>query len=148
VLRSHRGRHPGAHTQGSKGAPRKPVAGRAAIWAALLGGSVALPAIRSVSSAAPCHRMTVRPRFSLLMRSAVPSSRSAARCAVAAPRTSLHACVGLSTSHSPSLASSSREWVPGMGARQMQQWRRARNTDANTRAAPGAAVSCHVGLLR
>ena len=73
---------------------------------------------------------------------------SGCKAAVAAPRTSLHACVGLSTSHSPSLASSSREWVPGMGARQMQQWRRARNTDANTRAAPGAAVSCHVGLLR
>ena len=54
----------------------------------------------------------VRPRLSLLMRCAVPSSESAARCAVGALRTSLHACAWLTTSHSPSLASSSREWVP------------------------------------
>eukprot|EP00964_Phaeocystis_antarctica_P131423 scaffold95317_cov68-Phaeocystis_antarctica.AAC.5 len=52
------------------------------------------------------------------MRSAVLSSKSAARCAVAALRISLHACAWLITSHRPSLASSSREWVPGMGARQ------------------------------
>ena len=92
--------------------------------------------------------MTVQPRFSLLMRSAVPSSKSAARCAVPAPRTSLHACALLITSHSPSLASSSREWVPGMGARQMQGWRSSKKTEANRPGGSGAAVTCHVGFLR
>ena len=61
------------------------------------------------NNTSPC---VVGPRLSLLMRCAVPSSESAARCAVGALRTSLHACAWLTTSHSPSLASTSREWVP------------------------------------
>ena len=155
VLRSQRksapcsravGRHPGAHTLHVRMHHAHTSEGRRP-FGRMLGGSVALPAILSISCAAPCHRMTVRPRFSLLMRSATLSSKSAARCAVAAPRTSLHACVGLITSHSPSLASSSREWVPGMGARQSTGMgeQHAKETDAN---APGAAVTCHVGFLR
>lgn len=64
------------------------------------------------TSVARCEHVSVRPRLSLLTRFAMPSSESAARCAVGALRISLHACAWLTTSHSPSLASSSREWVP------------------------------------